>query len=175
MRFPHRASCCSLVVRDSPPLQWADSAMPVQNKIRCTRCKKKLPATAFSEHYRQPGRGSKPLCRSCAREKGTRLRCSKCTALKTASEFSGKQLKKRRSRKCKNCCTPALAAAVSGQTRTREVCGHCGASLLPGEDKAFCCASGKHAIDFSKYFREPCQRLLNLYQKTWTATRDKIM
>ena len=90
-----------------------------------------------------------------------------CRKHKSSNEFSSRQWI-RRARRCKECCN--AAAATSGHTRSKTACSFYGASLMAGENKEFCCVSGKHAVDFSKYFQSPCKRLMTLYKKTWKIT-----
>ena len=46
-------------------------------------------------------------------------------------------------------------------------CPHCHAKLWTHEQTGFCCQYGKHAINFTTYFRAPSPDLLRLYASSW--------
>ena len=66
---------------------------------------------------------------------------------------------------CSSCTVRKVTVLALGAQCAQ--CPHCHAKLWTHEQTGFCCQYGKHAINFTTYFRAPSPDLLRLYASSW--------
>ena len=101
--------------------------------------------------------------------------CQQCGAVRFEPDFAKDQWQ-RSTATCLECTAGNSRIAVA-QSRSRaddfalgprdKICDHCGAALYNGESSVFCCAHGKHYVDFTQYFKNPANALLNMFKLAW--------